>query len=81
MRELDSRISDGIHVRMLWCEPEARVTVAVIDTRTGEAFSLEVRDGERPLDVFHHPFAYAAWHGVKTCAPSRGDEPATPLAA
>jgi len=31
------------------------VTVAVTDTKTGEAFELPVRDGEHPLDVFHHP--------------------------
>jgi len=30
------------------------------DGRTGDAFSVEVRDGERALDVFHHPYAYAA---------------------
>jgi hypothetical protein len=28
--------------------------------RTGDAFSVEVRDDERALDVFHHPYAYAA---------------------
>lgn len=66
MRELDSRVNDGIHVRMLWCTSEERVSVAVTDTKTGEAFSLEVRDGERPMDVFYHPYAYAEQHGVVT---------------
>ncbi len=64
MRELDTRVNDGIHVRMLWCEHEQRVSVAVTDVKTGENFSIEVREGERPIDVFHHPFAYAAWHGI-----------------
>ena len=36
------------------------MTVAVTDTKTGEAFELPVREGERALDVFHHPYAYAA---------------------
>jgi len=36
------------------------VTVAVTDTKTGEAFELPVRDGESALEVFHHPYAYAA---------------------
>jgi hypothetical protein len=36
------------------------VTVAVTDTKTGEAFELPVREGERALEVFHHPYANAA---------------------
>ena len=58
-RELDSRVTDGIHVRLLWNEPDNRVLVSVSDHRTGEAFTLRVGQGERALDVFHHPFAYA----------------------
>ncbi len=83
MRELDTRVNDGIHVRMLWCEHEQRVSVAVTDVKTGENFSIEVRDGERPLDVFHHPYAYAAWHGVVTTSRSAvsDDETLTELAA
>lgn len=59
MRELDHRNSDGIDVRMLWNERENRVYVAVNDAKTGEAFTVAVREGESPLDVFHHPFAYS----------------------
>ena len=59
-RELDSRTSDGIHVRLLWHPDDARVSVAVHDTKTGDAFELPVPDGSRALDVFHHPYAYAA---------------------
>jgi hypothetical protein len=60
MRELHSRTGDGIHVRLLWrAEPEI-VAVAVTDARSGEAFALDVREGERAMDVFLHPFAYAA---------------------
>jgi hypothetical protein len=69
-RELDHRVSDGIDVRMLWRRHDDRVLVAVSDRRTGEAFSIEVADGERAVDVFQHPFAYAA------CRPAR----ATPAA-
>lgn len=58
-RELDSRTSDGIHVRLLWHPEDGHVSVAVNDTKTGEQFDLPVRDGEPPLDVFHHPYAYA----------------------
>lgn len=59
-RELDSRTSDGIHVRLLWDPRENRVAVAVEDTKTGGAFEIAVEPGQRALDVFHHPYAYAA---------------------
>ena len=58
LRELDSRTSDGILVRLLWCQSSDRVFVSVDDNRTGEAFSLQVPEGERPLQVFDHPYAY-----------------------
>jgi hypothetical protein len=59
-RELDHRRFDGIDVWLRWMPAEDRVFVAVNDDRTGEAFEVEVLEGERALDVFHHPFAYAA---------------------
>jgi hypothetical protein len=59
-RELDSRVSDGIRVRLLWNPTDGRVSVAVHDSKTDEAFELAVRAGERARDVFHHPYAYAA---------------------
>jgi hypothetical protein len=57
-RELDSRTSDGIHVRLLWHPEDGSVSVAVRDTKTGDSFELRVRQDDRPLDVFHHPYAY-----------------------
>jgi hypothetical protein len=59
-RELDSRASGGIRVRPLWHPIDGHVSVAVNDTKTGEAFELEVRRGQNALDVYHHPYAYAA---------------------
>jgi len=44
----------------VWCEADGSVLVTVNDDRTGEAFSVEVEEGERPLEVFNHPYAYAA---------------------
>jgi hypothetical protein len=58
-RELDSRVSDGIHVRLLWHHADGHVSVAVHDTKTGDAFELHVGDSARVLDVYHHPYAYA----------------------
>jgi hypothetical protein len=64
-RELDRRVNDRIDVRLLWRARDHRVIVAVADEKTGERFSIDVRDDERALDVFRHPFAYAAWHRVE----------------
>ena len=58
--ELAHRRNDGIDVTMFWDSATDRVTVAVDDRKGGEAFSILVAPGERALDVFHHPFAYAA---------------------
>jgi hypothetical protein len=58
-RELSHRVSDGIEVRLLWRVHDDRLLVAVSDARTGDALAVEVRHGERALDVFHHPYAYA----------------------
>jgi hypothetical protein len=57
-RELDCRMSDGFRVRLLWNPEDGRITVAVDDTKTGDAFELPVRDRQRALDVFRHPYAY-----------------------
>ena len=58
--ELDHRVNDGIAVTMLWDPATDRVTVAVADAKTDDAFEVVVAPGERALDVFHHPFAYRA---------------------
>jgi hypothetical protein len=60
IRELDSRISDGISVRLLWHPANGQVSITVDDAQSGEGFELVLRDGERALDVYRHPFAYAA---------------------
>ena len=66
MRELHSRTNDGIHVRLLWHRPDDRVVVAVDDAKTGDSFVVGVRSDESAMDVFHHPYAYAAWHRIPT---------------
>jgi hypothetical protein len=65
MRELDHRHSDGIDVRLLWDSADDRVIVTVSDAKTGEELEMTVRGHERALDVFQHPFAYAAHRGVE----------------
>jgi hypothetical protein len=69
-QELDSRSSDGLEVTLLW-EPEtSRVKVAVFDAKTGDDFEVEVSSNEA-MDAFHHPYAYAANHGVHFLAGTR----------
>jgi hypothetical protein len=58
-RELASRESDGLSVRLVWHPHDDAVTVSVNDSRTGDRFQLAV-DRKRALDAFYHPFAYAA---------------------
>jgi hypothetical protein len=59
LRELDSRETDGIHVRLLWHSIANAITVSVADARTGDHFEVAV-EAEHALRAFHHPFAFAA---------------------
>jgi len=57
-RELAHRRSCGIDVRLIWDPAGDDLTVEVGD---GDAQALLVPVGGRPpLDVFRHPYAYAA---------------------
>jgi hypothetical protein len=58
-QELDHRASNGLEVSLLWSRRSNRLTVAVHDTATGEVLHVPARP-ENALDVFHHPYAYAA---------------------
>ena len=60
--ELATRDAHGLRVRLLWTKALDRLTVAVEEV-SGNAFELAVGQA-RPLDVFNHPYAYAAARGV-----------------
>ena len=64
VRELAHRRNDGLDIRLLWDSESDLVTVSLHDAKTGEGFELEVGPEERALDVFHHPFAYAAFRAA-----------------
>ncbi|HET6869627.1 MAG TPA: hypothetical protein VFH80_27185 [Solirubrobacteraceae bacterium] len=57
-RELAHRTSDGIEVTLFWTKPSDRVTIAVLDTRSGEILEFDVA-GSAALEAFNHPYAYA----------------------
>lgn len=61
--ELASRESNGIRVSLRWNRDNDDVKVAVYEATTGSAFELAVGEAS-PLDVFNHPFAYAASSGL-----------------
>jgi hypothetical protein len=63
-KELAYRENDGITVTLLWHTATDRLSVSVLDWRTGEAFDIAA-DAHDAMDVFHHPYAYAARIGVE----------------
>jgi hypothetical protein len=63
--ELASRETNGLTVRLLWSRSTNLVTVAVDDAANDDYFELVLDEGERALDVFHHPFAHAAARGIE----------------
>ena len=62
-RELLVREADGIEVSLVWRRGADTLAVVVNDERGGTSFELDA-PRDRALDVFHHPFAYAAAQGV-----------------
>jgi hypothetical protein len=67
--ELAEREFDGLSVALYWTRGTDVVAVTVDDATTGDSFELVLAENERPLDVFHHPFAYARARGIEL----RGD--------
>jgi hypothetical protein len=74
VHELHSRVNDGIHVRLLWRADDNHLWVTVTDNKRREQFGIDVRDRALALDVFNHPYAYAAHYDVQT---NSTREPAT----
>ena len=58
-KELAYRETDGIAVTLWWHSGHNRLRVSVHDGRTGDWFALNA-EAHNALDVFEHPFAYAA---------------------
>jgi hypothetical protein len=57
-RELAHRTSDGIDVTLFWSESTNRITLEVLDSRSGERLEFDV-DRPAALDAFNHPYVYA----------------------
>jgi hypothetical protein len=61
-RELAHRANQGIDVYLVWYPEDDSLAVTVVD-EGGESFELVV-DPEEALEVFEHPYAYAAYRGL-----------------
>jgi hypothetical protein len=62
--ELAVRHQDGTSVTLFWTRGTNVLAVAVVDHRNGDSFEFVLEPDERPLDVFYHPYAYAAARGL-----------------
>jgi hypothetical protein len=71
--ELDARAGDGIDVGLFWNPNNNTVSVSVFDTTHEQAFELVV-DPADALDAFNHPFAYAAFQGIRFETPRRAHD-------
>jgi hypothetical protein len=69
-QELAYRENEGIEVSLVWDPTDNNVSVFVSDTKTGDLFELAVED-ESPLEIFNHPYAYAASRGIEYQRPER----------
>lgn len=62
--ELDERESNGIRVTLVFDRATQTASVLVWDERTAESLAIEIREHDDVYDVFHHPFAYAAFRSA-----------------
>ena len=62
-RELAHRVNDGVEIVLFWNEATDDLTVYVSDERSRAYFELAARR-DQALDVFYHPYAYAASMGI-----------------
>jgi hypothetical protein len=72
--ELAIREQNGVAVTLFWLRGTGVLVVAVVDDWNGESFELVLEPDDRPLDVFHHPYAYATARGIDIGASVCGAE-------
>ncbi len=73
-RELAYRMADGVEVALLWHTGGDYVSVVVSDARIGETFELVLGERDNAMDVFDHPYAYAAHRGLEFGVATRDEE-------
>ena len=63
-RELAKRKTGAVEIALIWHMVTDSLSVSVKDASTGAEFQLVVNAAEA-MDVFHHPYAYAASRGAE----------------
>ena len=63
-RELAYRANDGVEVVLFWQQNTDDLTVALSDERSGTYLELAAAP-DQALDVFNHPYAHAAFRGLR----------------
>jgi hypothetical protein len=63
-RELAYRANGGVEVVLFWQPNTDDLIVAVSDERNGAYFELGAAP-DQALDVFNHPYAHAAFRGLR----------------
>lgn len=63
-KELVLRRSGTCEVALFWSLRTHRAAVKLEDDATGLTFELPLSESGDPLDVFDHPYAYAAARGL-----------------
>jgi hypothetical protein len=66
-KELAYRDNDGIAVTLFWHSRSNALSVCVYDSRNGDWFELDA-EPQNAMDVFEHPYAYAARRGTASLA-------------
>ncbi len=63
-KELALRRNGTCEVALFWSRRTHRAAVKLEDEATGLTFELPLDASDDPLDVFDHPYAYAATRGL-----------------
>ena len=63
-KELALRRSGTCEVALFWSRRTHRAAVKLEDDATGMTLELPLAETDDPLDVFDHPYAYAAARGL-----------------
>jgi hypothetical protein len=63
-KELVARHNGTTDVALLWSRRRRLAAVVLHDDARGESFELLVGPTDDPLDVYEHPYAYAAARGL-----------------
>jgi hypothetical protein len=64
LRELAYRATDGLEVTLFWQPGTDELRVCVSDQKRGAYFEIRP-EPDQALDVFYHPYSYAAHSDVQ----------------